>query len=75
MKPKYKSGQMLVNKNNGRKLTIGKPITKRLMTKGYSGFSDEFTGEYSAVEFDDKGKQEHIEVSEDILDRFFESPL
>lgn len=70
--PKYRKGQTLVNKNNDRQITIINPVTRRLIVKGYSGFSDEFTGEYLVSVLAESGKQEHI--SEDILDRFFETP-
>lgn len=73
MEPKYKKGQLLINKSTGKEIIINSVIRTRLMTKNYSGFVDEFTGEYSFVSFDDKGKKSSGEISEEILLRDFET--
>jgi len=52
-KPKYRNGQTLVNKKTGRQVIIKKALTSRQVTRNCPGSVDEFTGEYSAVEFDD----------------------
>lgn len=74
IKPKYRNGQTLVNKKTGKEIMLDKAQYRRQATKGYRGISDEFTGEYSYTSFDDKGKQSQGEISEDILERFFEKP-
>ncbi len=74
MEPKFRKGQSLINKATGKEIIIDSIHYRRLMTKSYSGFVDEFTGEYSFVSFDDNGKQSHGEVSEESLLRDFETP-
>lgn len=72
--PKFRKGQLLINKATGREIIIDTVKRQRLVTKNHSGFVDEFTGEYSFVSFDDKGKQLHGDVSEDVLLRDFDTP-
>ena len=58
----------------GQEVIIDTVHYTRFATKNYSGVVDEFTGEYSFVSFDDKGKQLHGDVSEDVLLRDFDTP-
>lgn len=74
MEPKFRKGLSLINKSIGQEIIIDTVHYRRLVTRNYSGFVDEFTGEYYLVSFDDKGKQSHRDVSEDVLLRDFDTP-
>lgn len=72
--PKFRKGQLLINKATGKEIIIDTVKRQRLITRNYSGFVDEFTGEYLFVSFDDKGKKEHGDASEEVLLKDFDTP-
>jgi hypothetical protein len=70
--PKFRKGQCLTNKKTRKEIFIDMPLIERKVTKNYSGFVEEFTGEYSYTWFDEKGKKMIGEISEDVLINYYE---
>jgi hypothetical protein len=73
MEPRFRKGQILKNNKTGKEIIIDSVKKQRKITKNYSGFIDEFIGEYSYVSFDENGTKSHGDISEDILIQYYES--
>ncbi len=67
MIPKFRKGQILINKKSKEEIIIKKIKTRRFITKNYSGFIDEFTGFYEFISISNNEKQRTGEISEEVL--------